>query len=61
METIQCRVCGVQNWLDCGCYYLTGGAGSLGDMNTEFRFIHCPECDGSNMHEPECSGYKEEA
>ncbi len=29
---ISCRVCGIENWLNCGCYYLHGGAGGLGDM-----------------------------
>lgn len=37
-ETIvECRVCGIDNWLNCGCYYLHGGEGSLGDMKKEWK------------------------
>ena len=39
---VSCRVCGIEDWLECGCYYLHGGAGSLGDMNA--KVFACPEC-----------------
>lgn len=32
-----CTICSIENWLDCGCYYLYGGAGSKGDMNVQTK------------------------
>ena len=40
--TVSCRVCGIDNWFNCDCYYFHGGEGSLGDMKVEV--YHCPEC-----------------
>ena len=36
---ISCRVCGIENWLDCGCYYLHGGDRGLGDMKVELSEV----------------------
>lgn len=32
---VECRVCGMEDWLYCDCYYLHGGDGGLGDMKVE--------------------------
>jgi hypothetical protein len=29
---VACTVCGIDDWLNCDCYYLHGGEGGLGDM-----------------------------
>jgi len=34
---ISCRVCGIEDWINCDCYYRHGGASGLGDMNVEFN------------------------
>lgn len=41
--TVSCRVCGIEDWLHCDCYYLHGGDGGLGDMKVEVKMTVCPE------------------
>jgi len=36
---VACRVCLIEDWLMCGCYYLYGGQGGLGDMNTKLSEV----------------------
>ena len=41
-QIISCRVCGIYDWINCGCYYLYGGRGGLGDMRA--NIYHCDNC-----------------
>jgi hypothetical protein len=34
---IECRVCGIDDWSYCDCYYVHGGDGGLGDMKVEVK------------------------
>jgi hypothetical protein len=50
--TVSCRVCGIDDWLNCGCYYLTGGIDTKGDMNA--KVFMCPECGWVTECYPDC-------